>query len=130
MSHNSHNQETETIQLPTISNVGTEREPSTPAPSYVFQELSGDEATGSAASSGSDVAAGVLRIEFAASRVTSDVVEGWRSGDLVAFDEPISTQVRIYLGTELVGLGEIIDVDGQLAVKVTEALPKPIRKAA
>lgn len=59
-----------------------------------------------------------LRIEFAASEMSSKQFDAWSSHPLLTFSEDASTEVRIYVADRLVALGVSVIVQDQVAVQI------------
>lgn len=120
--------ENEIVQLPSAETTVIGSSSDTEAPkSYLFQEFADSDQANSVAcceqSNG-------LRIEFAERLASRHDIDGWKRGELVPFDEPISSLVRIVIGGVVVGQGELVEVDGHVAVRVTEVQDVNDRRAA
>jgi flagellar motor switch protein FliN len=63
-----------------------------------------------------------LRIELGRARLELDDVPSLRNGSVVVLDGPASEPAAIYAGSNLVGRGEVVIVDGKIGVRVTEIL--------
>jgi flagellar motor switch protein FliN/FliY len=61
-----------------------------------------------------------LTIELGQTALDREVAEQLRPGALIALDEFSDDPVAIYRGTKLVGRGEVLLIDGQMGVRITE----------
>ena len=101
------------------------------AKSFVLEDLNGDvPATDALANQQTSDSVGQLRIEFAATMIPADDVEHWQSGRLIKFDEPNSATVRVFIGKTYIANGELVDVAGQIGVRVLERMEPVGREAA
>ena len=110
--------ENEAVQRPTVdpSAIGITSEVEVPK-SYPFQEFAETRVDESLAFG--DQSDG-LQIAFAESQLALTAVEKWRPGELVPFDEPFSSVVRISIGGRDIAQGELLEIDGRVVVRVTE----------
>ncbi len=69
-----------------------------------------------------------LRMAFGRTRVGCDEIERLRDGAVVPLDNAAREPVAIYADGQLIGWGEVLTVDGKLAVRVAE-LASPIAKS-
>lgn len=101
------------------------------AKSFVLEDLNGDvPVTNALANQQTCDSVGQLRIEFAATMIPADDVEHWQSGRLIKFDEPNSATVRVFIGKTFIANGELVDVAGQIGVRVLERMDLVGREAA
>jgi flagellar motor switch protein FliN len=61
-----------------------------------------------------------LRIELGRTRLAPEDVQALRKGAVLLLDERIGEPAAIFVGTRLVGRGEIVVVDGKIGVRVVE----------
>ena len=61
-----------------------------------------------------------LTIELGQTALDRAVAEQLRPGALIALEEFSDDPVTIYHGSKLVGRGEVLLIDGQLGVRITE----------
>ena len=61
-----------------------------------------------------------LTIELGQTALDRAVAEQLQPGALIALDEFSDDPVAIYSGSKLVGRGEVLLIDGQLGVRITE----------
>ena len=61
-----------------------------------------------------------LTIELGQTALDRAVAEQLRPGALIALDEFSDDPVAIYHGSKLVGRGEVLLIDGQMGVRITE----------
>lgn len=119
----------ETVQLPLVDESAPTEESSVEeaSHSYNFQEFC-DAASEccTADCKGSEV----LRIEFAGQQFSLEEIGTWSKGQLVSFEEPISSLVRVVVGGALIGHGELIEFEGRVSVRVTEVFDTAQGKAA
>ncbi len=67
-----------------------------------------------------DSAAAQLTIELGQTALDRAVAEQLQPGALIALEEFSDDPVAIYSGSKLVGRGEVLLIDGQLGVRITE----------
>ncbi len=67
-----------------------------------------------------DSAAVELTIELGQTDLDRAVAEQLRPGALIALEEFSDDPVAIYSGSKVVGRGEVLLIDGQLGVRITE----------
>ncbi len=77
-------------------------------------------ATPAEVQSETDATAVELTIELGQTTLDLDVAEQLRPGALIALEEFSDDPVAIYHGSKLVGRGEVLLIEGQLGVRITE----------
>ena len=65
----------------------------------------------------------LLTIELGQTTVDQTDAQSLRPGALIALDEFSDDPVAIYAGSKFVGRGEILLIDGQMGVRITELYP-------
>jgi flagellar motor switch protein FliN/FliY len=70
-----------------------------------------------------------LTIELGQTALDRAVAEQLRPGALIALDEFSDDPVAIYSGSKLVGRGEVLLIEGQLGVRITELYGSTMQKA-
>ena len=61
-----------------------------------------------------------LTVEIGQTSLERSAIDQLRPGALIALDEFSADPVTIYAGSKLVGRGEILLIDGQFGVRITE----------
>lgn len=91
---------------------------------FELDDFGGDEpVTASDPDSASDATA-ELRIEFGRTRLAADDAERLETGGVVALEQPASAPVDLLCDGQLIGRGELLVMDEQICVRVTELLPE------
>ncbi|MDB5335609.1 MAG: flagellar motor switch protein FliN [Planctomycetaceae bacterium] len=75
-----------------------------------------------------ETAAAQLTIELGQTALDRAVAEQLQPGALIALEEFSDDPVAIYSGSKLVGRGEVLLIDGQLGVRITELYGSATRR--
>src|SRR5689334_8368764 len=67
-----------------------------------------------------------LVVELGHTTLTLDEVQQLRPGAMVCLDEYLQDPVTIFAGSKLLGRGEILLIEGQLGVRITELYHPPL----
>jgi flagellar motor switch/type III secretory pathway protein FliN len=67
-----------------------------------------------------------LRMTFGHTQVRHDETERLRSGAVVPLDDAAREPVAIHADGQLIGWGEVLAVDGKLAIRVVELAPAAV----
>jgi flagellar motor switch protein FliN/FliY len=88
-----------------------------------WEEFGGDLATTTIASPNVSASGAIrLRIELGRARIRCDASADLRTGSVVPLDNAASDSVAIYADGQKIARGELLAIDGKLAVRVVEVI--------